>query len=94
MRHDKDVRALVDSESLHQIESIVVIALGVGLVELNFDAFVAAGRREHLIERVTGSDEITGAQRPGAIRARPRLDHHVLGQCLRSHGPEQDTGQY
>ena len=55
--------SLVDRERLQQVERIVVIALGVGLVELDLDALVAAGGREHLVQRVAGGDDVAGAQR-------------------------------
>ena len=71
---------LVDGEGFQQIERIVVVALCVGLVELDLDALVAVDRREHLVERVARSDDVAGAKWPGAVGARPDLDHHVLGK--------------
>ena len=78
VRQHEDVRALVDREGLQQVERVIVVTLGVRFVELDFDALVAAGGREHLVERVAGGDDVAGAQRTGSIRARPHLDHDVF----------------
>ena len=42
VRQDEDVGTLVDRERLQEVERVVVVALGVGLVELDLDALVAA----------------------------------------------------
>ena len=80
VREHEDVRPLVDGERLQEIERVVVVALGVGLVQLDLDPLVAAGGGEHLVQRVAGRDDVAGAQRARAIGARPHLDHDVLGQ--------------
>jgi len=94
MRQNEDVRPLVDREGFQKVESIVVIALRVRLVELDLDALVGAGRREDFVERIARGNEIPRAQGSGTIRARPDLDHHILGCCRRDGGAEQNAGDH
>src|SRR5439155_24821830 len=63
-----------------------------GPVELDLDAFVAPRRGQHLVERIAGSDDVSGAQRSGAVGTRPDLDHDILGQYLWGRR-EQRTGE-
>ena len=89
----EDIRPLIDREGLQQVERVVVIALGVGLVQLDLDPLVAVDRGQHLVERVAGGDDAARAQRPGSVGARPQLDHDVLGQDRLHDGAEQCAGQ-
>ncbi len=94
MRQNEDVRTLVDREGFQKVESVVVIALRVRLVELDLDALVGAGRGEDFVERIACGDEIPRAQGSGTIRAGPDLDHHILGRCRRDDGTEQNAGEH
>ena len=92
MRQHEDVGALVNREGLQQVQGVVVIALGVGLVELDLDALVGAGGGQHLVQRLARGNQIAGAQGARAIRARPDLDHHVFGRGRAHRGAQQCTG--
>ena len=94
MRQDEDIRAFVDGERFHEVERVVVIALGVGLIEFDLDALVGAGGREHLVQRIACGDKIACAQRSGPVRARPHLDHHIVGQRRRRRSAEQHAADH